>query len=147
MTWPSFFANILSGISGECVHMVLLRNPLEYKICEKCYRLHPETMLFFNSPIQQSYALDCKFLFFVLTIHNRFTLCFFFNSMGTFQKKNYLLCSLVLIMERGGVPCFEPCWNHLTTFRPLCNRSPSRANLSGVVWVIHIFSRAGVYWL
>ena len=84
--------------------MVLSTNPLEYKICEKCYRLHPETMLFFNSPI-----LDCKFLFFVLTIQNRFTLCFVFNSMGTLQKKNYFLCSLVLIMESGGVPCFEPC--------------------------------------
>ena len=51
-----FFANILSGILGVCVHMVLSTNPLEYKICEKCYRLHPKTMLFFNST-----ALDFYF--------------------------------------------------------------------------------------
>ena len=40
------FANNLSGILGVCVHMVLSTNPLEYKICEKCYRLHPKNNAF-----------------------------------------------------------------------------------------------------
>ena len=43
-----FFANILSGILGVCVHMVLSTNPLEYKICEKCYRLHPKNNAVFQ---------------------------------------------------------------------------------------------------
>ena len=41
--------------------------------------------------------------------------CSLSSSMKRPQKKNYFLLSLALIKEREAVPCFDPCWNHLTT--------------------------------
>ena len=40
--------------------------------------------------------------------------CSLSSSMERPQKKNYFLLSLALIKEREAVPCFDPCWNHLT---------------------------------